>query len=235
MAVMMAQSGDREARDRLLREFMPFILKTASRATGRYLHQGVDDEISVALLAFNEAIDSFQMQKGGFLGFAETVVRRRLVDHFRRHRARGQEVTWTELEVEDEEGDVRNPALDRVAEMTWNFAQEEQDRRQEIEEFQILLQRYGISLEELAAGCPKHRDARERAIQIARTVSEDRAMRQSVIQRHELPLKALAGLPGVRRKTIERHRRYIIAVVLVLMHDLPHLREYVLGQGAGDS
>ncbi len=230
VAVVAAQTGDADAREQLLREFMPFILKVASRATGRYLRPGVDEEISVALMAFNEAIDGFQSDRGGFLSFAETVVRRRLVDYFRRKKPSTQELTWTDLEVEDAEGEVRNPAMDRVAEVAWAVAEEQESRRLEIEEFREILAQHGISFDDLVAGCPKHRDARERAIQIARLVVADKRMRASVAERHELPLKMLATLPGVRRKTIERHRRYIIAVALVLMHDLPYLQEYVLHQ-----
>lgn len=232
-AVMAAQLGDAEARNQLLREFTPFILKVASRATGRYLRPGVDEEISVALMAFNEAIDGFRTERGGFLSFAETVVRRRLVDYFRHSKPSSQEMTWTELEVEDAEGEVRNPAMDRVAEVAWAIAEDQENRRQEIKEFEEVLDRHGISFRELAEGCPKHRDARERAIQIARLVAQNEKMRESVAERHELPLKALAEIPGVRRKTVERHRRYIMAVVLVLIHDFPYLKEYVLNQEAG--
>lgn len=233
LVAMRAQQGDAEARDQLLRDFMPYILKIASRATGRYLRPGIDEEISVALLAFNEAIDSFQNSKGGFLGFAETVVRRRLVDYFRRSKSSSRELTWTDLEVEDQEGEVRSPAMDRVAEIAWASAEDEQRRRYEIEEFQEVLVEYGISFQELAQGCPKHRDARERAIDIARLVAEDPAMRASVVDRHELPLKLLATRPGIRRKTVERHRRYIMAVVLVLINDFPYLKDYVLDREAG--
>ena len=232
-AVTAAQLGDTEARDRLLREYMPFILKVASRASGRYLRPGVDDEISIALMAFNEAIDGFQTERGGFVSFAETVVRRRLVDYFRRKKPSAQEVTWTDLEVEDAEGEVRNPAMDRIAEVAWALAEDEENRRQEIEEFREILAKHGISFRELVEGCPKHRDARERAIHIARLVAEDSRMRQSVTERHELPLKSLAEIPGIRRKTVERHRRYIMAVTLVLVHDFPYLKEYVLNQEAG--
>jgi len=231
--VARAQSGDSESREQLLREFAPFILKVASRATGRYLRPGVDEEISVALMAFNEAIDGFRSERGGFLSFAETVVRRRLVDYFRRKKTSAQEMTWTDLEVEDLDGEVRNPAMDRVAEVAWALAEDAENRRYEIEEFRQVLEAHGISFKELAAGCPKHRDARERAIEIARLVAADESMRASVEQRHELPLKTLAAIPGIRRKTVERHRRYIMAVTLVLVHDFPYLKEYVLKQEAG--
>lgn len=226
-AVEEAQQGSQAARDRLLREYTPFVVKVASRAAGRYLRPGVDEEISVALMAFNEAIDSFQTHRGSFLSFAETVIRRRLVDHFRRNKARSQEVVLTDLDVEDEEGEVKNAVLDRVAESAWALAEQAEARRQEISEFQAILARFGMSLGDLVKNCPKHRDARARATEVARQIVDDRELARHLLERRELPLKRLEQKPGIHRKMVERHRRYIVAVCLVLLHDLPYLQEYV--------
>ncbi|MCL5676542.1 MAG: hypothetical protein M1602_01435 [Firmicutes bacterium] len=77
--VTRAKDGDVEARNRLIAKFQPFVLGIASRISGRFVQAGRDDEVSVGLLAFNEAIDSYDPAKGvSFLGFAEIVIRRRL-------------------------------------------------------------------------------------------------------------------------------------------------------------
>lgn len=62
----LAQAGDEGARNQLIDDFTPFILKVASQAAGRYLNLGQDEEISVALLAFNEAISAYNEKKGPF-------------------------------------------------------------------------------------------------------------------------------------------------------------------------
>ena len=44
----------------------------------------------------------------------------------------------------------------------------------------------------------------------------------------ELPLKDENRLP-FSRKTLERHRKYIVALLLVQIEDFPHLRDYLKG------
>lgn len=46
-------------------------------------------------------------------------------------------------------------------------------------------------------------------------------------QEKSLPLKELVDEVGVSRKTLERQRKYIIAIALVLIGDFELLREYI--------
>jgi len=52
---------------------------------------------------------------------------------------------------------------------------------------------------------------------------------QHLLTRRELPLKQLEEQVGVSRKTLERQRKYIIAVTLILLEDFYHLRRYIGG------
>ncbi len=221
-----AKDGETQARDRLISDFMPFILRVASQATGRYLRPGTDEEISVALMAFDEAIDSYVAGRGSFVSFAQTVIRRRLVDHFRRRKVR-REVLLSDLEEHDAEGHMANPTLDRVAQSTWQLQQEEEERLRELEEYQEVLRDYDITIKDLADNCPKHRDARDRAMAVAHYLASQPELVEHLRSRRELPLRQLDTVPWWSRKTMERHRRYIIAVALILLHDWPHLRSYV--------
>lgn len=56
----MARNGDWQARDDLIRRYIPLVLKTGWQVTGRYLQLGRDAEVSVGLLAVNEAITSYR-------------------------------------------------------------------------------------------------------------------------------------------------------------------------------
>ena len=223
-----AKDGETLAREQLIQDFTPFILRVASQATGRYLRPGVDEEISIALMAFDEAIDSYVAGRGSFVSFAQTVIRRRLVDYFRRRKDR-REVLLSDLEEHDEEGHTANPTLDRIAQSTWQLEQEQDERLREIEEYQEVLADYGITFNDLVENCPKHRDARDRAIAVAHYLAGQPGLVEHLRTRRELPLKQLDQVPWWSRKTMERHRRYIIAVALILLHDWPHLKSYVGG------
>lgn len=228
-----AQAGDAEARNQLIADYTPFVLKIASQSSGRYLRPGIDEEISVALLAFNEAITAYDQSKGAFLSFAQTVIKRRLVDYYRRGRARQKEVLLSELEAPAEDGGAPTAVLDHLAESMWNLAQDEDNRRMEIAEYGSLLEVFGLSFHELVRVAPRHDDARQRAITIARTVAHHPEFREHLLKRHELPMQKLMHQGDYSRKTLERHRKYIIAVALILIHEFPYLEAYLLQPSRG--
>ena len=62
--VARAQAGDGVAREQLLQDYRPFYLRVASNCCRKYLVLGRDDEASIAMIAFNEAIDSFNSNGG---------------------------------------------------------------------------------------------------------------------------------------------------------------------------
>jgi RNA polymerase sigma factor len=221
-----AQAGDRSAREEILERFAPFAVRVASRHVGRYLDRGRDDEASVALLALNEAVDAFRAERGrAFAGFVEQVIRRRLVDHHRR--SARLELPVSELEEQDEEGHTYLAAFDRQALVQHDLEREADARREEIRRYNEVLSRFGLSLAELVRLSPRHEDARRNAMTVARLVAEDDALRRHLWSRKELPLKDLTDRVAVSRKTLERQRKYIIALALVWCGDFPHLREYV--------
>ena len=61
--VMLIQKGDIELRNELLKQYKPFIKKSVSSVCKRYIRE-TDDEFSIGLIAFNDAIDRFSPDKG---------------------------------------------------------------------------------------------------------------------------------------------------------------------------
>ncbi|MDD2459424.1 MAG: RNA polymerase subunit sigma, partial [Eubacteriales bacterium] len=47
---------DSEEADRLIQAYLPFIIKTLSKAAGRFIDPAQDDEYSIGLQAFYEAM-----------------------------------------------------------------------------------------------------------------------------------------------------------------------------------
>ncbi len=224
-----AQAGGGQAREHLIVSLMPLVLRVGARVCGRYLQKGRDDEVSVGLMALNEAIDRYRADSGvSFPAFAELVIRRRLIDYFRREGNR-RETPFTEFEQEDGEGGTWSAVeLQRALEIERERRAEE-DRRAEIAEFRRLLQPYGVSIADLVRQCPQHADARERAVAVARRITGNPAWVAYLRTHHALPLKELESQPdlGVSRKTLERQRKFIIAVAVILMEGLHALQAYL--------
>ncbi|MCL6451052.1 MAG: RNA polymerase sigma-I factor [Acetobacteraceae bacterium] len=223
-----AKRGDADARERLIREYTPFVLRVCSRATRRFIRLGEDDEASVGLIAFNQAIDAYDPREGPFLAFAQTLIRRRLVDHYRRERKHAS--AREPLEAADGAGLA---AAGRLAAEEYSRQTEAWERREEIQRLKEALAGFGLTFAQLVRASPRHRDARERAQAAARTLVLRRELWNYTLAHRALPLQSLEEASGVGRKTLERYRRYIIAVALILSGDFPCLGEYVGGAGVG--
>jgi len=229
-----AKSGDREARNDLIAAFTPFILKVAARVCGRYLREGEDEEISVGLMAFNEAIDAYDTERGvPFLAFAETVIRRRLIDHHRRTARRRREIPLSELESVTEEAERGNRLTQieaRLAAENYQRAVEAEERRREIHRYQALLREFGIHFNELVKIAPKRVDARRRAMEAAVVIARTPRYARYLLSTKTLPLKCLESDTRLKlsRKTLERQRKYIIAIALLLIYDFEMLKDYIV-------
>ncbi len=226
--VAQAQGGDKEAREQLLRDYRPFFLRVASGVSKKYLVLGRDDEASIAMLAFDEAIMSYNSEAGAsFLSFAELVIKRRMVDFFRRRSRRQSEIPISSLENDEQDDNVVQRIESKEAFSVLREQEEAEERREEIFRLNQVLSDYGILFSDLVRISPKHKDARERALEVAQILADDPKMLAYLTNRRSLPLKDLESRVGVSRKTLERQRKYIITLTLILVGEFYYLQEYL--------
>lgn len=221
-AIIDAAKTDMEMRNEVIKKYTPFIIKVISEVSNRYIDIKTDDDYSIGLMAFNEAIDSYDSSKGvSFLTFAKTVIHRRLIDNFRRSSKRHAEVSMEAVE------DAAGPLELRVSVDRFKQREEQQERMAEITEYSRRLIEFGISFDNLVKVCPRKKDARERSFEIARLIAANRELCDHLINFKQLPIKELEQKTDLSRKTIERNRKYIIAVALILIGDYNYLKGYV--------
>ncbi len=226
--VAAAQAGDARARERILDDYRPFFLRVASGSCRKYLVLGRDDEASIAMIAFNEAIDAYDSEGGAsFLSFAEIVIKRRMVDFFRRQARRADEIPLSSFENDEYEEGVIQKIESKEAQAVLQIQEETEERREEIFRLDQLLSHYGIRFSELVKISPKHQDARDRALAVAKILVKDPELLAYLTKKKSLPLKELEKRVKVSRKTLERQRKYIITLALVLIGDFCHLQEYL--------
>ena len=76
-------TNDKKLKNDLIGEYKIYILAAASKVLKRSVTTS-DDEYIIAMMAFGDAIDGYNENKGNFLGFAKTVIRNRIIDSIRR-------------------------------------------------------------------------------------------------------------------------------------------------------
>ena len=186
-----AQQGDAYIREQLIKDYRPFYLRVASGVAKKYLVLGRDDEASVAMSAFDEAINAYNPKAGSsFLGFAEIVIKRRMVDFFRRKVRHQDEIPLSSFETDNSEDSIIQKIESKEAFGVVQLQQESEERREEIFRLNQLLNEYGVLFSELVKISPKHRDARERALEVANILANSKVLTY-LTRRKALPLKEL--------------------------------------------
>ncbi|WP_197970076.1 RNA polymerase sigma factor SigI [Mesobacillus harenae] len=226
--VIEIQQGDLILRDELIKSYKPFIAKTVSSVCKRYISES-DDEFSIGLIAFNEAIQKFQPEKGNsLLSFADVLVKRRVIDYIRLQAKGKNQVIGFGSELQD--GDhPTNSIEDELSIEEFRKKTDGELRKEEIIQFQEVLKDFGLSFQDLVEQSPKHADARRNAMEIANILVENHELKFILLEKRKLPIKQLEELVSVSRKTIERNRKYIIAVSLILIGDYIYLKDYIKG------
>lgn len=192
-------------------EYRNFILSCASK-TLKHTVTDSDDEFMTAMLGFNEAIDKYDEGKGKFLIFASMIIRNRLIDELRRN---SKNTAETFSELENENGKPFDIPSNDSRDVKW-----------EIEALTTELQEFGISFFELATVSPKSRKTKRLCFEAVRYIINDDKLLKTIINKHILPVKKVSEGVPLNRKTLERHRKYIIAAVIIVTQDYPEISAY---------
>lgn len=228
VAILEEARTNEEARNRIIEKYTPFILKAASEFTSKYINPGIDEEYSISLLAFNEAIDSFDNTRGiSFFTFARTIIKRRLIDYYRKNKKKQHEIPMVVVQEENRYVEYR------LSEERYGEQVRQIEMKDEIFEYRKRLSEFDISFDHLVKISPRKKDARNRAKGIAGLIVGDRELTGYLMKNKLLPLKELEQRTSISRKTMERNRKYIIAIVLILTGDYRYLRGYISGGDRG--
>jgi len=226
--VLLIQQGDRDLLDNIIAAYKPFIAKTVSSVCRRYIYE-TDDEFSIGLIAFNEAIEKYSVERGSsLLSFSEVIIRRRVIDYIRKQ-TKNQHISIDITNPLQEEESAGSVIVNELSLDDYYKKNDEQLRKEEILQFQTLLKSYDLSFSDLVENSPKHADARKSAIMTAKLLVEDDELKKIFMEKKRLPIKQLEPMVDVSRKTIERNRKYIMAIALILSSDYVYMKDYIKG------
>lgn len=221
------QQGDIELQNELIDTYKPFIAKSVSAVCKKYINE-TDDEFSIGLIAFNEAIQKYNSSKGSsLLSFADVIIKRRVIDYIRTQ-PKHKNVSF-DINEEIEEEQAQTSVEAEISIQEFQLKSETERRREEILQFSRVLQEFELSFQELVKHSPKHADARQNAMKVAHALVREESLKEFLLEKKKLPIKQLEDNVKVSRKTIERNRKYIIAISLILMGDYVFLKEYMKG------
>jgi RNA polymerase sigma factor len=210
---------DKHALNVLLHDYTPFIKKCVSAVFFR--GQSKADNLTDAMLAFAHSVQTYNEEHGAFIQYAAAVIRNRLIDNARKELAVQKRLF--SLSAKDGEKDPEWEA--GMSLQAFNRAEEERNLRLEIEAVNDEFFQWGFSWATLLKKCPKQ--ARSRAVcqRIAETVRESPGLLADTLTNRQLPVTRLSET--FPRKTLEKYRQYIVALIILSQGDYPYVYSFV--------
>lgn len=220
-----AAKADSAAADRLVEEYLPFIKAETAKYIKRIPLEGQDDELAIAMFAFYEAAMRYEKHKGAFLSYAARGIRNRLIDFTRKERRHTKVMSlYAYEENEDARGlmDSLSSGTDEAEIRTERAA-----AQNEIQHFTKELSAYGISLSDVADDCPKQNRTLLACHRVLEYAKENQKVFEILAETHKLPVSLLAEAANVEKKTLERHRKYLIAILLAYTNGFEIIRGHI--------
>lgn len=216
--------NDRIYIEEFIKEYEAFIIQTAHKAIGKYITKS-DDQWSVSLSAFNEAISTYSFDKGGFPSFAGLVIKRRLYDYTKNQARHFREIAVSPVIFESDSGE-EDAALKREI-MNKITIKPDNDAKLEIEALSGTLNEYGFSFFDLASVSPKAEKTKSACAKAIVFICKNTLLLNEMRNSKCLPIKAVEKNLHLPRKILERHRKYIIAGVEIMSGNYPILSGYL--------
>ena len=207
-----------EAMTELAHRYNLFIIRTASATCRRFITKH-DDEYAIALRAFCDAVKKFDPEaEVSFESYAKLLIKNRIIDYLR---VENRHAGHLSLEDEMENGRDFSDDAEREQSETQSAAAEEIARLSQV------IAAYGIIFTELPEASPKHQKTREACALAVACMIRDPSLISDMRRNHCLPMKNLQEKCDIPRKTLERHRKYIVTATEVCLGEYPIIAEYL--------
>ncbi|HZK46875.1 MAG TPA: sigma-70 family RNA polymerase sigma factor [Atopostipes sp.] len=215
---------DMTAADSFISDYIPFIKAQVSKLMKRPVNIQQDDEYSVAMIAFHEAINGYSKTRGTFLSYASLLMRNRIIDFWRKNNRHNQVISIN-APTSNEDQTIEDSLTDDE-DYEENLAIREATK-EEIIELSTQLRAFDVSLTDIADNSPKQERTLAACKRVVAYVKEDAELMEDFLRTKRLPLKKLTDGSKVARKTIERHRKYIIGLLLIYTNGYEIIRGHL--------
>ena len=175
---------------------------------------------------------SYEKGRGAFLPYAARAIRNRLIDHYRAEKRHGNVISLHASAGEEDSTllDTLPDTRDEIGAYETRTASQ-----REIQEFGAQLAAFGISFSDVADNCPRQ----ERTLAACRRVLDHARAHPELLDRlvgtGRLPMNELAAGSGTDKMTMERHRKYLVAILLAFTNGYEiirgHLRQLAPAKG----
>jgi RNA polymerase sigma factor len=212
---------DKRALNALVLEYLPFIRKNVQAVF--FDREGRQDALTDAMLAFVHAVQTYNPESGTFASYSAALMRNRVIN-------------FAKKEYREKKRFIFFPGKDNETSYTWendisqhiyDIEQERQNLENELEEVDAVFSRWGFDWDGLAKKCPRQERSRKVCYAIAKKLTGNVLLFESMMKTHQLPVTHLVTNEGVSKKALEKYRWFIAALAILTSGDYPYIRAFL--------
>jgi len=205
----------------------PFIFSTINEFKGGYVDE-TSDLSTLGMMAFKEAVDSFDPDKGNFYSFAKKIIKLRMIDYYRKNK-KVNEREKTIYEDSDYKNNVSSIHQEHSIDK-YLIKEENEIRKEEIKEFIQELSTYDITIDELEKLSPRKKALKKMYLNCAEYVINNKELYENFERTQRLPAKELTENLKINIKQLDRGRKYIISIIILKKGNYDMISKYVGGR-----
>lgn len=222
-ARIVSASQDEKQMELLLSDYTAFIKACIAKygsSNERNITVKIDDLLTVGQMGFVEAVKLFNPERGNFFSFASLIIKRRLTEEQKQRRKWSDKVVYLNM---------NEPEDQFIEESVVQFRNdtEKSDLLLEISQLKERLSGLKIDFLELSRLSPKHKSSKELCLRVVMYLLNNHDMCEMAIKRGILPYNLILRETHVNEKILERHKKYILAVSIIMKEDYPRLKAYI--------
>lgn len=175
---------DMTAADSFISDYIPFIKAQVSKLMKRPVNIQQDDEYSVAMIAFHEAINGYSKKRGTFLSYASLLMRNRIIDFWRKNNRHNQVISIN-APTSNEDQTIEDSLTDDE-DYEENLAIREATK-EEIIELSTQLRAFDVSLTDIADNSPKQERTLAACKRVVAYAKENAELMEDFLRTKRLP------------------------------------------------
>ena len=212
----------------LVNAYMPFIKKCISDVFFKKEQQ--EEYITEAMLGFLQSVQTFNNESGTFIPYAQTVIRNRLLNvAAKESRIKKWHIPFfLKKTPSDDEGVAEySPPEIEAAQRNYEVTVERENLRYEIAEINAEFAGWDFDIIDLCEHRPKQDRSRLTCQTIANAALAHPGLVAEMKETRKFPVKKIIALTGCREKIIEKYRRYIVALILIMSGEYPYIQSFL--------
>jgi RNA polymerase sigma factor len=214
---------DRRSLNQLINEYTPFIKKCVSGVF--FQGQKRRDYLTEAMLGFIQSIKTYHEEKGAFIPYAQIVIRNRLINAAKKETAIQKPLFSINAVFGNDKKDIQWE--NESAERQYLELAAQKEVQMEIAEIKSIFTKWGFTWSDLLKNCPKQNRSRKSCFKAVHALFENKPLLKEMLKTGKLPIKKISAVTGHSEKTLEKYRRYISAIVLILEGDYPYIHSFL--------